>query len=293
MNTHTPSLIRSLVVASLALALGAGAQAQQTRNAEDPQIARAKQQYDYGSWKQGPRRAGLDWRSVRFDGRVAEAYKLLPSDRLVRSYRSEAGASKVQLEVKVFDKAREAHEDLVESIAFVSSTKSLPTTAAEGFAIGDRGYVGYSGAAPGAISWIAWVDGNVSLRLCCHDPRKPLERPLSAMAEEVSALVRRGPELALEAPARAPRIETLRADRPRCKAGEEIALGVDVVDPLGTPCHQQWQIAGGALGYVEQDGDSWILSTTGPGTLELTLRVVGRYGVVASKTLRLLVDEED
>jgi len=259
---------------------------------EDAQVRAAKEKYSFSEWKQGAQRHGLKIHEFAFAGREGDEIRVLPNGLVTRTYRGTDGRSPLRIELRVHGSARQAHQFLVENLAFVSSLKTLPTTASEGATIGDRGYIGHSGATPGAISWIAWVDGNVSVRLCCTDPRRDPQTPMIELAESLSAAIRQGPELPRRSPPTSPTIDRLEASAERCKAGEELELSFSAQDALGSIGHVQWRILGDAQGYIEPDGDRWLLTTTGKGSMRVELTVLGAFGTPATRTIEITVDPE-
>ena len=56
----------------------------------------------------------------------------------------------------------------------------------------------------------------------------------------------------------------------------------------------QWRLLGDGLGYVEEDGEGeWRLTTTGPGTIRVEVRVMDALGATATRELTVEVGEED
>jgi hypothetical protein len=164
----------------------------------------------------------------------------------------------------------------------------VPTAAELGLAVGDVGFVG---RAPGKrVAWIAFIRGNVALRLVCLDPRSDPHPEMARIAAELDRLVLDRPLLpAGEAPARIA-VGSLDAGRASCRAGEALPLQLEL---SGAPVAVHWVVGGPGQGYVERGhSGAWVLHTTKEGAIDLTCHVLGENGFTASGTVRIEVGAE-
>jgi hypothetical protein len=284
MQNRTQLSLRIAIALSGVLALGALAQAQTgtfRRSAlEREHLAETRARYAQPLWAQGAARRGL--REVSFAGWSSGA---LRSDQglLTRAFQNGAGGQaspSFVLETCVADTAGEAHELLVGWLAGVQSSVKAPSTAEAGLTVGEIGFVGRSGAGPGALSWIAFVRGNVAVRVSACDYAQALD--LGAVASAVDLAIQQ--ESVLEegvVPAK-PRIDALSLPRSTAIAGDVLRIQVAVADPAAGEPHLQWTVGGPGQGYVEKDvhGD-WQLHTTGPGAITLSVEATASTGTWA------------
>ncbi|MEW6745526.1 MAG: hypothetical protein AB1486_22465 [Planctomycetota bacterium] len=300
------SLSRSIAVALLLLpaARSAGAQDDPMAGAvpavvdvrNDPHLRAACERYEFDTWPKGVARAGLALAALDFDGYRGEPLELEPGGMITRHYNRVTGEGStlegagVLVESTVADTVEAAHRQLLAYLAFVSSPKTLPTTAASGIAAGDHGYVGFSGAGPDRIAWIAFVRGNVAVRLVCLDPRERAYPDLRTMARHIDAAIEKMPALERGSYPPRPAIHRLAATANVCRAGETVGLDVQVIDPLGGEPVLRWEIGGPGQGYVEKNSEGGLaLTTTAPGTLRLTLFAAGSNGPQTSRSLTIEV----
>jgi hypothetical protein len=299
-NTAKPASILALLLLGL-LVLPARASAPQggspqggegQRSAlELAQRAETRLRYGAAGWTRGALRAGLatelvlpGWALVEFGA---------ARGHLTRTWRRAADAqapASFVLETRVSDALDEAHEQLVTWLAGVQSAERMPSAAEVGLELGDAAFVGRSGAAPAALAWIAFVRGNVAVRLtACDAPREP-GLDLGALAVLVDQAIAAAPRLeAGSAPAK-PAVAFGSTPRTALVAGASLRLDVSVTDPAGGEPHLAWNVGGSAQGYVERAADgAWVLHTTGPGPLALELEVTGSLGTWSSRTLELTV----
>ncbi len=243
-------------------------------------LAETRVRYAQPSWRLGAVRAGLA-NELALPGWVAGA---LQSDEglLTRSFRSAADAAAPDsfvLESRVEDSVQAAHERLLGWLAGLQSAQRMPGTTELGLFLGEAGFVGRSGAGPRALAWIAFVRGNVAVRLSAIDARREPELDLAAIAASVDAAILAAPELeAGRAPAK-PVIEELRTRRASIVAGTSLPLDLAVVDPARGRPHLQWVVGGPGQGYVEQASNgAWEFHPTGPGRVTLALEATGSTG---------------
>ncbi len=150
--------------------------------------AQVRTKYDAAKWTRGERREGLSV-DLELEGLVADA---LRGDKgfLTRTYRHE-GAERPSLVVEslVARSAQDAHEMLVTWLAGLQSTGKMPSARELGVLAGDEGFVGRSGAAPGAIAWIAFVRGNVAVRVTAFDPMREPALDMARAAHEIDVAI--------------------------------------------------------------------------------------------------------
>jgi hypothetical protein len=257
--------------------------------------AETRERYAAAAWPRGEVRSGLvtelalaGWRAGDLDadrGRLTRTYaragvRGAPPSFVVESY--------------VADSIEDAHAALVTWLAGVQSPQTMPGLSELGLVLGDVGFAGRAGAAPHALAWIAFVRGNVAVRVSACDPVREPELDLGALADTVDAAIRAAPPLATGRtfPAK-PAIARLAAGRTTVVAGEVLALDVAVEDPARGAPHLEWTIGGPGQGYVERSKDgAWKLHTTGPGALTLVLEATGSQGTWTRGELHLVVLED-
>ena len=298
---NSPSLGRPLVLvlaaSSLGLALSAAAQdgAERQSDLAREHYGAVREMYGFATWPQAARRAGLT-RDLALPGFVAGELSAR-AGRLTRTYSlaSEDGGEPIPafvLESTVADSVELAQRTLLDWLAGVQSQRPLPATRELGLAIGDVGFAGPSGAAREALAWIAFVRGNVAVRVSAFDARRTPDLDLAGIALLVDGAVQDAPALAEGAALPCPVIATLAAERETLTAGDRTRLDVVVLDPTGGEPHLVWDLAGEGQGYVERRADGLYLFTTGAGAIELALEATGTRGTVARRTLAVLVTEE-
>lgn len=256
--------------------------------------ARVAERYDAGSWPVGAVRVGLE-SDLSLEGWTEDPMRA-EEGHVTRTFRRadlpDAPISFV-LESHVADGAPQAHALLLEWLSGLQSPNRMPSVAELGLAIGDAGYFGRSGAARGAQAWVAFVRGNVAVRLRAFDPRADPGLDLGTIAREIDLALLAAPTVPAAALPPRPAVRELGVERPSVAAGERVRLLVDVEDPHGGTPHLHWIVGGSGLGYVERAKDGHLyLYTTGPGDIELILEVTGSTGTTARGSVRLGVREE-
>jgi len=296
----TGASLRLLALAALGMLLGAAplasAQAGPTSTVQRSELelrhrAETRARYAQPAWTRGVVRAGLD-NDLELAGWSAGP---LQSDRglLTRSFHK-AGDEKASpsfvLETCVEDSVDAAQEQLVVWLAGLQSPQRMPSLAEIGLAVGDAGFAGRAGAGPEALAWIAFVRGNVAVRVsACDAPREP-GLDLGALATAVDLAIRHAPVLETGLAPAKPRIEALSLPRATAIAGMALRLDVAIADPAFGKPHLEWVVGGPGQGYVEQAADgSWQLHTTGPGAISLALEVTGSTGTWARHEIALNV----
>lgn len=293
-NTSQLSACALLGVVLLATAPPAGAQVARRADRsplELQHVAGTRLRYGQASWSRSAARAGLEnalalpgWRA----GELSSDEGLLTREfRHAESVGESAPASFV-LETRVADSVDSAQELLIEWLAGLQSSVRAPSAAEVGLSVGDAAFAGRAGAGPGALSWLAFVRGNVAVRVSACDPAREPGLDLGSIALAVDQSIGRG--VVLESgrvPAR-PVIAALAVPQARVVAGAVLPLELSVTDPAaGTP-HLQWAVEGTGQGYVERGSDGeWRLFTTGPGAITLALEVTGSTGTWTRHELAL------
>ena len=256
---------------------------------EDPRIIATKERYAFDAWQRTDRRSdGFPVSALRYSGYTEEAeVDFMPGEPVVRRFRSEEGIIRFLVELSAHETAAQARELLVGYLTFVSSPKTLPTTASLGIAAGDIGFVGSS--RDNRISWIAFARGNITVRICCLDPRADPHPDMAYVAKQTDRQILAQPALGLQAPLTRPVITRLDLHRSSCKAGEVVPLDLRSTRIIA----EHWVIEGSGQGYVEKDRNGqWRLHTTGSGTIKLVCHVLGSNGFATSKSVSIRVEPE-
>ncbi len=287
---HTTTYRPLLLAALLGLASFATAQDESPLLAEH--IRAVREQYRVETWPQGRLRDGLTLGTLALPGWEGEALRAR-SGWLTRGFRapSESAATFV-VEARVGASAQEAHEVLVTWLAGMSSTRPAPDTRGHGRPVGDAGYIGFSGAARGAVSWVAFVRGNVAVRVTSRDPRRTPELDVIGLAQRLDQTVLA--RTALAPGASLPRPAIVEFSAPESAAGPApIPLDVRVVGSDAQDVHRHWIVAGTGQGYVEQaETGAWRFHPTGPGRVDLTQEATGATGTFTSGTIRIEVADD-
>lgn len=250
--------------------------------------AETRARYGAAAWPRGEVRAGLPT-DLPLGAWLAQG---LQSDAglLTRSYRrtDESALPAFVLETFVADAADGSHQRLVEWLAGVQSAQRMPSLREVGSALGDAGFAGRSGARPGALAWIAFVRGNVAVRVTAFDAARTPDLDLL----EIGAIVDR---VILEQQVREdgsaplkPEVRVFAAERSELKAGESVRLTLDVVDAAQGAPHLQWVVGGPGQGYVERDAQgAWRFYATAPGAVTLQVEVTGSNGTFTRAQLEM------
>jgi hypothetical protein len=219
--------------------------------------------------------------------------EFVPSALVARTFADAARGDVVRLELHVEATAAAAHAQLLGWLASSSNPEPVPAARSLGIAVGDAAFVGLGGAAGAAPRWLAFVRGNLALRLSCLLPDGPAQPDLGALARAVDVACLRSKAVADGVEVPRPRIARFAAGRSACLAGEAVPLALELVDPAaGTPTIH-WIVGGTdqGQGYVQPAGDgSFTLLSTGRGPLTVTACVVGSTGTVANASVAIRVD---
>lgn len=277
-----------LSILSILLACAVIGGAQDAQKGEDPRIAATKQRYGFDQWPGGEARDGLPLDSLRFAGYERTSIDFLPGEPATLRYADDKGQARFLVEVLVCDSTRGARNTLAACLTYISSPRTLPDVARAGVRAGDKGYVGYAPA--GAIAWIAFVRGNIFVRVCDLDPRIDPQPPMSLLAERIDAAIKRQPVVKGKEKVSRPSVVLLRQDTAPCKAGDVVPLRLDVKDPAGQAAATVWIVGGTGQGYVEEDEYGVPrLHTTKAGSIRLTCHVLGAKGTIASRSVDIEV----
>lgn len=255
----------------------------------DPLIETARAKYAMPSWIKGARRDGFALGDLEFAGLTGRAVEH-DAGGAKRTFTDGAGVPRVLVELAVFDEVAPAHEALLTHIAYVQSTKTLPTAASRSIRAGDLGYIGYGGRDGSKIAWLAFVVGNLEFRVKDLEPDAVGAVDVRPIVEAIAARAVAQPALPEGASLQKPSIERFAAEQQSVVAGESVALDVDVREAGGAPCAVDFVVGGWqqGQGYVEQDEQGrWRFHATGAGKLEITVKALGRNGTTATRTLKL------
>lgn len=274
------SLCAGLVLASLAAGQGT----------YEAHVAEVRAAYGAAAWPGGGMRDGLSVAGLILPGLrgggVQSDGPFVTRDFTTADAPADARPL-LHLEARICDDVPAAREVLVAWLAHLSSPRLAPEDGAFGVELGEAGYVGPSGAANRAVSWVAFVRGNVAVRLLNVDLTETPQLDVLGAAKVIDAALTARPVLAPGAlPGRA-QIARLAPSATSVVAGAAPRLEVEVVDPAGDAATLQWRVGGSGQGYVEQREDGWHLFTTGPGEVDVTLVAIASTGTITERTVRL------
>ena len=259
---------------------------------EDSRITATKQRYNFDTWPISQDRFnGLLFRDLHFSSYQAQSIDFVPKTPVIVSFAGEDKVNRFVIEITVRDSVAEAREKLVEYLTFISSAKLIPTTQEKGIHAGDIGFVGVSGS--GNYAWIAFVRGNICIRVVCLDPRVQPSPDLGYLAEKTDEIIRSQQKLAGGAALSRPVISVFTADKGSYKAGDIIPLNLQVDNPSGKPETYKWVIGNSGQGYVEMDKHGrWNLHTTKSGIFDVTCYVLGPRCTYSSKPISVSVADK-
>jgi len=249
--------------------------------------------YARAAWPVGSLRAGLPLEAPLTG--FAAGPVVVEGELLVRTFAfaapelgGPAGESAFVLESRVADSLGEAQEELVGWLSGLQSAQRMPSLGELGLQIGDAGFAGRSGARAGGLAWIAFVRGNVAVRLSAFDLTATPALELAPVAAALDRAILGTRTLAVgEKPLR-PALARLDVAR-RAVAGTRLPLDLEA-DPAAL---LSWHVGASGQGYVERGGDGrWWLHPTGPGPLRVTLAAVSALGTVARRSVELTVDDD-
>lgn len=254
-----------------------------------PAVQEAASRYGVADWPRSERRAGVRLDTVEVRGLTGRDIESAEPFRSNRRYGDEHG-DRIEIDVHVRDSVDAAQCVLLAWLANTSRPEPVPTAAKEGMPVGDVGYVGWSKPAERRLSWLAFVRGNVAVRVHCFDPSADPHPDLVAIAQAVDAAIRRELALADKASLPTPTITAFAPGKAGCVEGEVVPCTLTVRDDAGI-ANVRFVTEGTGQAYV--DGDTkqgWSLHTTGAGALTVRVFVTNRCGVTAESSLQLAID---
>jgi len=286
--------VRQIFLVSLLSAPGLAQELETPQDLASIHREKIAELYGFSSWPKGEPRTGLandlalsGWTGVDLqavDGHLTRRFKRTEPETRAVSF---------VVESHVAQTPREAHQDLLGWLASLQSPQQRPVLRELGPAIGDVGYFSRSGAGPGALAWIAFVRGNVAVRVLAFDARQEPDLDLAGVAREIdqallaTATVPRGTRIPR------PVVRQLASEPGQVVAGERVRLKLEITDPHGGVPHLRWMLGGPGRGYVERGKDGELyLYTTAPGSMELKLVVTGSMGTTTRASVGLKVLED-
>src|SRR5262245_14333454 len=202
-------------------------------DAKSAVVAAAAAKYDYAHWPAGPRKAGCELKELRLSA-LAGGDVRRDGAIVTRHFADAQKRDVVRVEMFVADTAEAAHARLLQHVAFVQSTKTLPTAASRGITAGDVGFVGYGNKEMDRIAWLAFAAGNVEFRVVSLDPGAAEQPDLRDAATRLTALAQKAAPVAAGAPLPAPAIEKFEATAATCAIDDAVRLDVTVKDADST-----------------------------------------------------------
>jgi hypothetical protein len=283
-----------LALSLLVLSLGAAAAFAQAGGTPAPAsdvkgavAAAAAAKYDLAHWPAGTRRAGCELGALRLSALTGGECRR-DGEIVARHFADAQKRDVVRVEMFVADTVAAAQARLLQHVAFVQSTKTLPTAASRGITAGDVGFVGFGNKEMDKIAWLAFVAGNVEFRVVSLDPGTPEQPDLRDAAAQLTALAQKAAPVAAGTALPAPSIELFEAQTGSFAIGDAIRLDVRVKDVGSAVAKVDFEVAGSAQGYVEGDDDGvQRFHATKDGHAAITLFALGANGVVASKKVEL------
>ncbi|MAF66196.1 MAG: hypothetical protein CMJ84_11135 [Planctomycetes bacterium] len=284
-----------LFVCSVSLLAGraAAGPAQGVVGAKDPRLAEVRALYGRDRWPSGSRRAGFDLGAAVLEGYAGARPAGLEGLVTRRFQGTRKGDRGFVVELRVGDTVAEAQEQLLSWLASASTPERVPRARELGVGVGELGFVGRSRYGDDHPEWIAFVRGNVALRIVARDLRSAGRPRLGAVARALDLGVAAGRLLEPDEVVEHPLITRLACARGRAVAGERLRIEVAAEDPLGGIVRFFWHLSGPATGYMERDEQgAWWLHTTGPGELKLTAVAVGSGGTFTRRSLALVLEDD-
>jgi hypothetical protein len=286
-NTKSALSLLVLSLASAALFAQAGGTPAGAGDVKATIAAAAAEKYDMKHWPAGARRAGCDLGGLRLSA-LSGSEVQRDGAIVVRHFADAQKRDVVRVEMFVGDTAEAAHARLLQHVAFVQSTKTLPTAASRGITAGDVGFIGYGNKEMDRIAWLAFAAGNVEFRVVSLDPGTPEQPDLRDAAAQLTALAQKAAPVAAGAPIPAPAIELFSAQDGKWAIGDAVRLDVRVKDVAGGVAKLEFEVGGTAQGYVEGDDDGFQrFHATKDGHAIVTLFALGSNGVVSQKSIEL------
>jgi hypothetical protein len=261
----------------------------------DEPLRAARALYEAEKWPKGSSKDGFSLGTLVVEGWKGGELRS-DSGRLQRRFTATSREGKEQtilIEALVSDTVEKSHEQLLIWLAGRQAPDLAPRGQDRDMKVGDVAYLGLAGAQGQTIAWIAFVRGNIAMRVKNLDPKSQADVDLARVARAIDENISSSTALAPGAKPRYPTITRFTCEKERAVAGEQLRLDVAISDPAGGTPHLRWVVGGPGQGYIEaKDGGAWYLHTTGPGQISLGLEVTGSTGTFVAKRIQLTVDEE-
>lgn len=293
MKTYTflTILLAAVFGAALAIAQQPVAASRPAR-ARDPQVQRAHDRYQATNWPRTDRRAGFDLGSFKIHNYEGSAVESIGENATARRFNPTGEKQLFLVESWVFDTTDAAHEKLIEMLAFVSSPGTLPTAQSNGTNSGDIGYIGFSGAAPGRISWMGFVRANIVVRITNLNTKESPAIDAAAIALLADSTILSLPKLLENQPVPRPKIDKLAFGVSSVAAGAVVPLELAMTGAGASPVIE-WIVGGPGQGYVERGASgAFELHTTGAGRIELGIQVTSPMGTTGAAKAFIEVKEK-
>ncbi|MFT4538044.1 MAG: hypothetical protein ACI841_001141 [Planctomycetota bacterium] len=296
MNTTIERLSRialtSLVSLSIAAVSSAQQQGKQGFRATElgrNHVRAVEAKYDKPAWQQGVRRTGFPVLSLQLEG--WRRGQLMTDGRLLSLPFHEGDNTRPSfvIETIVNDTIAESQDRLIDWLAGIQSPATMPTTETRGIAAGNTGYVGPAQRGENALSWVAFVRGNVAVRLLAVDPNLS-GLTMGDLSKQIDMRLKAQPALAADVSMPKAQVSSLNASSSEVTAGEAFELTYAIAAPFATDHKLEWIIGGPGQGYVEvaQSGRRY-LYTTAPGSIDLIMQVTAGNGSVTTHSIQLEV----
>ena len=252
-------------------------------------------QYRADEWPKGATRDGFPLAAFVLEGWRGSAFR---SDaghlkRVFRRTEKSEVRSGFLIESFVAENAQAAHKVLLTWLAERQAPTAAEAARDRDIDVGDVGFLAVSQGDNPTLLWIAFVRGNVAVRVANVNARVQPKLDLATISGKIDATI--SERKALPAGATPPRatISKLVSAKRKATAGDVIRLDAQVVDPGGGTPHLQWVVGGAGQGYVEkQDDGAWYLFTTGSGKITLILEVTASTGTFTTKSIELSVGDD-
>ncbi len=300
MRTHL-SLLAAAALSLLATTVSASSiaprvaqDAPERSTLEQEHLARTRQRFGHAAWTKGAIHAGLPI-ELSFEGWAGQQLQSAQG-RLTRPYaaasRPNAPAAFV-IESVVADNVQAAHEQLVEWLASAQSPQRILAARELAHAVGDVAFVTRPAASDAALTWVAFVRGNVAVQARLLWSPQVAHPDLRELTQRIDQLILKTPLVEAGAAPAKPLVRAFSVARAEAQAGEVLDLTVDVLDPAGGAPHLEWVITGPGQGYVERsDSGVWQFHSTGPGEVTLALEVTSSLGTFATAEVALTLSDD-
>ena len=257
----------------------------------DPAIELARLRYGAAEWPRGDRRVGFALGEFSIAGLTGGTLEF-HAGGVSRRFDDATGVGRVLIELSVSDQVAGAHDALLHHIAYVQSTKTLPTAASRGIAAGDIGYIGHGGRDGSKIAWLAFTVGNLEFRVQDLNVDAAGAVAVRPVVEQLAAQAAAMPVVPAGVVLPRPSIERFAAEASSVVAGESVLIDVVGHDSDGKPAAVDFIVGGTnqGQGYVEQDEQArWRFHATGAGATQITLEARSRLGTKTTRTIEITV----